>query len=172
MGFGKDGKGVIIRDHDIVTLGTLATLAALKQDNPLAITEDFRMLKASIFASLSDASLVEGDGPLIIGICDDELTAAEIAECMTASGPLDPSDNLRNERAMRPVFPLAQMSFLPLNAGGHSAVKWEEPIVSKQAWTYSNANGWAIFIFNAGDSGLTTGGIVTIDSTFFGVWVK
>ncbi len=30
MGFGKDGKGVIITDVDTITLGTLANVTAIK----------------------------------------------------------------------------------------------------------------------------------------------
>ncbi len=168
MGFGKDGKGVIIRERDTITLGALNSLAVVKQDNPLVIGDDFRMIKAQILPYLSGATPVENDGPVIIGIADDELSVTEIAECLVAAGPLDRNDNLANERAMRPVFEIAQLPFVDDTS---ETVQYVLPLEKVVRWTFSNPEGWTLFAFNNGGSALTTGGVISLLNKFYGVWV-
>ncbi len=171
MGFGKDGKGVIIRDHDTLTLGALATLAAIKQANPLAITEDFRMLKVEGFISLRGATQVDTDGPIIVGIANDNLSVGEIAEAMVASGPLGPSDRVRTERAERAVFPMWEIDFLPQPSTGENGARVKPITEGKIRWTFESGIGWTFFAFNMGSSALTTGGILDLLHKFYGVWV-
>ncbi len=169
MGFGKDGKGIIIRERTTITLGTLGANTALKQDSPLAILEDFRMIKSEIFASLDGATSVEGDGQIIIGIANDELTAAEIAECLTVDGPLNRNDRVAEEQVMRAVFPLFAIPFKTLASqqGIHDNRPFEDTI----RWTFSNPEGWTLFAFNMGSSALTTGGVIQLVNKYYGVWV-
>ncbi len=170
MGFGKDGKGVIIRQQDRMVLLTLASKTVIKQDTPPAITEDFRILKTRILPNMEGATDAEADGPIIIGIADDELTVTEIKEALEAT-PLDPNDNVSNERAMRPVFVLGQLEFLAAASAGVLTAP-QTPWIDKRPWTYSNAAGWTIFAYNVGGSALATGGIVNFYVEFYGVWVK
>ncbi len=171
MGFGKDNTGVIIREVEQVTLGTLASKTAILGSAKLAITEDFRMLKTKVFASIQDATAVEGDGPMIIGICNGELSASEVTECINAEGPLGPDDAVPRERAERAVFPMFAIGFQDDASPMHIVNNDGNPIVHKNPWTYRNANGWNWFAFNMGGSALTTGGIVHLIATHYGLWV-
>ncbi len=172
MGFGKDGKGVIIRDDDIITLGTLAGQTVVKQDSPLGILEDFRILKQRHWWNLTGGALVDGDGPLIMGICNDELSVGEIGEVMQAGGPLNRNDRERTEFAERGVhlFPegKAMIPFLAQTADPTVTYGFFE---SKHRWTYNNPEGWALFLWNKGAGALTTGGTLRVTSEFYGVWV-
>lgn len=172
MGFGKDGKGVMIRESDSITLGTLSGGVAVKQSNPLAITEDFRLIKAEIFATLTGATFVEDDGPILVGISSDELTVAEIAECLQADGPLGPDDRLAMERAERPVWPI--FLFRNDNQAGtdHFLLNNGLPIEKTLRWTFSNSSGFTWFAYNLGTGALTTGGVVRFHAKYYGVWVR
>ncbi len=172
MGFGKDGKGVIIRDRDTITLGALSTISAIKQGAPLAITEDFRMLKGRLYWELEAGTFVAGDGPILLGICNDELSAVEIAEAINADGPLGPDDAVGGEQAERAVFLLEQDPIVFTEELGADREGFQQGVVDvTQRWTYYNNSGWSLFAYNMGSGGLTTGGLIRLNATYYGVWV-
>ncbi len=172
MGFGKDGKGVIIKDRDTITLGALSTITAVKQGAPLAITEDFRMLKGKLHYELAFGTFVEGDGPVLLGICNDELSVTEIAEAINVDGPLGPDDRLGVEQAERAVF-LLDMDPIEFaaRAQGDAEGNIQGHVSIDQRWTYYNNSGWSLFAYNMGSGGLTTGGLIRLNATYYGVWV-
>lgn len=162
MGFGKDGKGVIIRDTDLITLGALASNAVVKQSNALAIEDDFRIIKLEVLPNVE--LMTAGEGQVVFGIADDELTVTEIAEALVVDGPVDRNDRVKDEQASRPVWALCQMNNpneMPNNG---------MPIEKTLRWTFSNPEGWAFFAFNVGAT-LTTGGVIRFQAKFYGVWV-
>ncbi len=169
MGFGKDGKGVIIADTGLITLATLANVTALKEDAPLTIGEDFRLIKVDLLAMISGAT--PGEGPLWLYLVNDELTVAEIAEAIEASGPLDRNDRVAFERATRAVF---MLGMFPLAVA-------EEPVFGMESqrgflqkvirWTFSNPEGFSLVIFNQSGGTLTTGATVRFAAKYYGVWL-
>ncbi len=168
MGFGKDGKGVIIRERTTISLGTLASNTVVKQDAPLVLGEDFRMIKSEIFAALEGATAAAGDGPIVVGLANDELTVAEIAEAIQVDGPLDRNDRVAEEQAMRAVFPLFQLEFAEQTAKN----SWRYlPFENTIRWTFSNPEGWTLWAVNMGSSALATGGVIQLLNKFYGVWV-
>ncbi len=96
MGFGKDGKGTIILQEDTITLLTLADNTALLQDNTgnLTLADDFRVLKMEYFATITSGL---AEGPIYFGVCNGELSIAEIKEALIQTGPLNRNDAARNE---------------------------------------------------------------------------
>ncbi len=172
MGFGKDGLGAIIKTIENVSLGTLANNTAIKLTGGISgiLQDDFRILKLELMAAVRGLTAGEGVN-LAIGIADNELTVGEIGESIDATGPLDRNDNLSEERAMRPVWMIGAVD--PIVAGVALTFRGEgnSPfMVWKKRWTFSNPEGWTIFIFNYGTA-LTTGATVNLISTAFGVWV-
>jgi len=176
IGFGKDGKGVIITDTDVITLLTLANDTALKQDGPLAITEDFRMIKMELGAYLTGTPAAD-DFPIHLYLVDDELSVGEITEAIVTSGPLDRNDRLAMEQASRPVFYLG--SFFPDAIVGVANIlvpvlgpKGQKGVIEKTVrWTFSNPEGWAIAAFNQSGGALQSGAIVRLVMKYFGVWL-
>lgn len=169
MGFGKDGKGAILRESGAITLSTLAANTALKDASPLAITEDFRIIKSQIFVQLEG----DADGPaqpLIFGICSDELSVTEISECIEAEGPLDREDRLKVERAERPVFEICQFDELQSDAIT-KVPNNGMPIEKVLRWTFSNTSGWSFFVYNFGSGACVDGGVVRFRAKHYGVWV-
>ncbi len=172
MGFGKDGKGAILRSAESVTLTTLAANSARIITNDIVLQEDFRMLKAEIFSTIEGLTAGEGD-QLLFGIANGELSEAEIAECLVADGPVDRNDRLATERAERNVKLYSKYQ-KNASADTEAALNQEgsgAPLVIKHRWTYSNPEGWSLFVFNMGASALTTGATARTIGTYFGVWV-
>ncbi len=170
MGFGKGGTGVIIRQVESVALATLANNTALKLTGGITLTEDFRMLKSEITCLVRGLTSTEGEG-LLLGICNGELTAAEIAEAIVVDGPGDRNDRVAQERAERAVWIVASLDMLGGSTQanfkgqqGSTLIEW------KKRWTFSDPEGWDFFIFNMGLA-LTTGANVNLRATNYGVWV-
>ncbi len=169
MGFGKDGKGVIIHETNIITLGTLADGAAVIADvDAIILTEDFRSLKTEFFIGTNE-SIAAGDGPIYIGIADGELTAPEIAEQLAQNGPLGRNDNLRTERGMRPIWVLDV--FGPGQQNGTGDKAFHGMAKKNLRWTFSNPAGWNWFAFNQSGGALVTGTVIRLRAKHFGVWV-
>ncbi len=178
MGFGKDGKGVIITDSDTMTLGALATNAMVKQDNPLAFTDRFRLIKVS--AIVTGRGFTVGDGPIQVGMASNSLSVAEIAEALSANGPLNRQDALLRERAERPVW---RLGHFPSNAGqvtqtesliGNAQGNGAEGVVEfAPRWTFgvvSGLEGWTWWARNRSGEVLVTGVVITLECKYFGVW--
>ncbi len=169
MGFGKDGKGVIITDVDTITLGTLANVTAIKQGSPLAMLEDFRLIKLEM--AIGYAVITAGENPINIYLVNNDLTVAEVAEAIVTAGPLNRNERIATERASRAVFLLATAGG-PATDFAFKGHDGQEGIISKVIrWTFSNPEGWSIVAFNNSGSALTTGTIIRFSVKYFGVWV-
>lgn len=166
MGFGKDGKGVILTlTSNNNALGTLGSQTALKLDNGLIdnLEDDFRLISTEFQIHVTGGN---SEDSVILGIADNELTVAEIAEALDAQ-PVDRNDNLTNERAMRPVFPIGIISDLSGVADGHFQAMQKKTV----RWTFGDSEGWTWFVYNAESAALGTGAIVTLFAKHYGVWV-
>ncbi len=172
MGFGKDGKGAILRDTVAISAGTLAQGVAVIGGG-LGLQEDFRILKTEVVAGI--VAMTEGQGQgLLLGIANGDLTIAQIAECLDANGPIGPSDRLQTERTERSCHvvgvlnPSTDNVTAELFKDKHTGAPF---IVDKFPWTYSDDDSWQWFVFNPSPSGLTTGATVYINGLHYRVWV-
>ncbi len=173
MGFGKDGKGVIMRETRSVALSTLAGSTGIFIGTKLATTEDFRILKTEVFAHIRGLTPTEGN-PLLFGIADGALSNVEVNEAINSNGPLQPGTGgtVQEEIADRPVW---------LLSGGDSDITQTELnfksemggtlITWKPRWTFRAGTSWNWFIFNLGST-MTTGALVEFTAKHFGVWVQ
>jgi len=169
MGFGKDKKGVIFRQRDAITLLTLGGQTALKQNNPPAVVDSFRMIKSEGACSIRNGTLVEDDGPVELWLASDDLSVGEIAEAIAAGSgiPLNRGDVTGNEQALRPVWYLGALEFAPKGVGAKVMFEWSRTI----RWTFSDETAFTLVAVNRGSSALTTGGSLDFFHTAFGVWV-
>ncbi len=172
MGFGKDGKGAIIIENRSQALSTLATAAVIFIGTKLPIAEDFRMLKAQIFAGIEGLAAGEGNG-LLIGLAHGDLTVGEIKDSLDMEGPSDRGDLIKQEQALRPIFLLGALEKDTNDTQGHFRSLWgsEYGIVAKPRWTFQTTDSWNWFIYNEGGAVLTTGSTVRINTKCFGVWL-
>ncbi len=169
MGFGKDGKGVIMRESRSQTLGALAGQAAIIIGTNLATLERFRMIKNTIYASLTGLTTGEGTS-LLFGIADGDFTLAEIEAAIEVSGPLGPNDKTNADAAERFVKLIGAIdretgteAIFENAQGGH---KMENTI----RWTFAATKSWNYFVYNLGNT-LTTGSNLLLRAKSFGVWV-
>ncbi len=171
LGFGKDGKGVIITDSDLITLSTLTTNTVLKQTAPLQFTDRFRLIKLEAMATAVGATA--GEGPILIGIASNSLTAAEIASAISANGPLSKQAGAEHNNAEFPVWTLGLFRNLAgtlqlVEGTGMEPGRMEKTI----RWTFGvdSSPGYTWWAQNRSGSNMTTGMVITIESKMFGVW--
>ncbi len=173
MGFGKDGKGAIIRE--LITNGALGSVTAksvVAFAGPV-LQEDFRILKSEVVALVQGFTTTEGEG-LLLGIANGELSAAEIEESIEAAGPLDRNDRVQDERAMRNVKIFGTLRKAGVDGETHGQFENDNGgylMTMKHRWTYSNPEGWDWFIYNLSNGTITTGATLQLVATHYGVWV-
>ncbi len=171
MGFGKDGKGVIIVESRTQALLTLANATGILIGTKLDTVERFRMLKAKIICNLRSMTGMEGNR-LVLYLADGDLTLAEIEQMIEGNGPLGPNDVVGMERAERPVFPVSAVFDCsgadPIASGStnnSTMITTLEP-----RWTFAPTKSWNWVLYNNGIA-LTTAMTATIRIKSFGVWV-
>ncbi len=176
MGFGKDNKGVMIRESNSQALGALAANAAIFVSGP-TLTEDFRMLKSEISAVVDSLTAGEG-GNLRLYLVQAGLTLAEAEAAIETTGPLRRGDRADDEIAERFVKVIGQTPEPPDAAGTDLAFRDPHTdallIVAKPRWTFPNLVGessWNYMVFNAGGT-LTTGSSVRMKNTHYGIWIE
>ncbi len=174
MGFGKDGKGVIITELRSQAIGTLAAATALLIGTKLATVERFRMLKTECNALIFGTIAATEFGGMLLGIADGDLTVAEIEEQIEANGPLGPNDVVLSEQAMRPVFIVGAIDIGP--AANNTVIMFRDvqsnapQIRATPRWTFARTKSWNWFLYNSGEAP-TTGASVRVTAKNFGVWV-
>ncbi len=171
MGFGKDGKGVIIVEQRSQAVGTLANSTGLFIGTKLATVEDFRMLKSMCNCIFTSVTAGELNG-MALYLVHGDLTLAEAEEAIETDGPLGPGDLVDAEEAQRPVFQVGIVA--------HSEVQTEvvmidihsgaPMITAKPRWTFQSVSGWNWMLYNQG-AAPTTGANAVITAKNFGVWV-
>ena len=169
MGFGKDGKGVIIRESRSQTLAALGQEAGVLVGTKLVTLERFRMLRCEIHATVFNLTTGEGTG-LLFGLADGDFTLAEIEQAIETDGPLGPNDSITADIADRPIWFAGAIdrgtgteAIFENETGGHM-------LVLKPRWTFARTKSWNFFIYNLG-AALTTGASTLIRVKSFGVWV-
>ncbi len=169
MGFGKDGKGVIIRQSLNQAIGTLAAQVSLLIGTKPATLERFRIIKAEIYATITGATSGELNG-MFLGLADGDFSNAEIEAAIEANGPQGPNDQVGEELAERFIMMFGATDretgtelVFHNDHGGH--------IMSETVrWTFARTKSWNWFIYNMG-AAPTTGASVIIRAKLFGVWV-
>ena len=169
MGFGKDGKGVIIRQSLSQGLLALANSAGILIGTNLATLERFRIIKLEVWASITGLTTGEGTS-LLFGIADGDLTLAEIEAAIENNGPVGPNDSVSIAVSERLIFLLGAIdretgteAIFENQTGGHMMEK-------NIRWTFARTKSWNFFVYNIGNI-LTTGASCQLRAKSFGVWV-
>lgn len=173
VGFGKDGRGVIITNLDSTTHGAMAANTVNLVGTPLVLTEDFRMLRLEVFAGQSSVTAGQGLNQ-IFGIADGNLSQSVIENAIEVGTPTGPeAGQMGNaEVGLRPVYLLGgcevradQTSTVFRGDDGGLRMIW------KKRWTFSRPTAWQFFVYNNG-AAMTTGAITKFVMKAFGVWVE
>ncbi len=176
MGFGKDGKGAILREKVAITLGALAANDVALQSSGIALDGDFRILKSDITCVMRAMTSLEGQG-LILYMTNGDLLAAEVEATLETNGPIASNDRVNQEVAERWVRRVGI-------TGGPTVNEVERVMRNEHnsgllsfnpRWTFkrrrtATEGGWNWAVYNDGQA-LTTGGTANIIATHYGVWV-
>ncbi len=163
--------GVIIRENQAIGLATLGNETAIKLPTLVLQSSNFRMLKAELQVFITNLTATEGFG-LLLGLANNELSVAEIKECLIVDGPLDRNDRVAKERAERYVKIISQLDLGQADTGGVFRGEYGEPmLIVKPRWTFIAPEGWCWFVYNNTQSVLTTGATVKLQAQVFGLWV-
>ncbi len=147
-----------------IALTTLGNAALLATAMTALGTTKFRTISADLQWSLRGST--PGEGPLQVGLANGNLTGAEIIENLDAN-PSSQNDIIALEWARRPVRRSGAFAVIAAN----ETLNDGKPIRTKLR-TYLDEgvelNAW---VRNQSGAVLTTGAIVTIQGTLYGVWV-
>ncbi len=176
MGFGKDGKGVIVLENTSITLDALAAQDLVLQDSAVQLDNDFRILKTEVWATLTEITSLEGAG-LALYMTEGELTDAQVEQVIESSGPVSPSDQDLDEIASRWVRLFGTSSNDTVNNTERNMINKHGGHIMENTprWTFhrrrtATTGGWNWGIYNNGVL-LTTGAVCRIKARHYGVWV-
>lgn len=163
MGQG-DGQARSYDDVEIV-LGTLAAGAVLKGALKIDGGREQGVRIQKLMAAVSVIGQTTGEGPLIIGLTNADLSVSEVAEALAAD-PQKPDDVPGSEQSMRQIMPIW---FVPKNQPSNNEI--QRLVEIPYPWKLvAEGDGLAWFVANLDGSALTTGALVDIFSTTIGEW--
>ncbi len=178
MGFGKDGKGAILREDTTITLAALAADDVVIGSSSLSLDGDFRILKSEIIATAR--GLTGGEGAaLVLSMANGDLTAAQIEATIEQNGPQAQNDRDRQEiaeRWVRRVGVTVEHSSTVVSPRMFRNEQNGALLELKPRWTFIRRRtaadgGWSWAVYNNGVT-LTTGATVHLLATHYGVWVN
>ncbi len=172
MGFGKDGRGVIIRESTgLISIGALTALGVFTFGG-LTTKEDLRILKSEVVAGMTGGDAGEGEG-VILGIANGGLSSTNIKECLEANGPLDTNDRVRQEKAERQAHTIGvshKQAAAAVELPFRDKISNALVCIDRFPWTYADPDAWNFFLYNTGPA-IATGSNVYLTATHYGVWV-
>lgn len=173
MGFGKDGKGEIVREARSQALGALGASTGIIVGTKLATLEDFRIIKSEVVCDGTSFTAGEGNG-LALYLVDGDYSLAEFEEALENNGPLGPNDSVAAAISMRWIKWFGEVV--------HNGQPTEEELVminenggaflsQTVRWTFARTKSWNWIIYNHTKT-ITTGASMRIKAKNFGVWVR
>lgn len=164
LGFGKDGKGVIIRERRLIVITSLASGTAIfSTGSIISLGCQFRMIKCEGTVFWRNPTAGE---MCWIGLASLDTTVAQIKSCVENNGPTRPSDQDEELNSMRPVYILGHLQ--AQTESGHMSFDFEKTI----RWTFNEDVGYAMFAYNPNTVAISgNGSDVIVMSKSFGVWV-
>ncbi len=163
-------------EHSSITLGALTANGIVIADSDVLLDMDFRILKSEVTAVIRAMTSLEGQG-LLLYMTEGDLTAAEAEEKIELDGPRRMGDQVAEEMASRwvrlfgittgPTVNETERVFRNKYGGGILELnpRW----TFRRGRTVGNG-GWNWACYNSGAT-ITTGAIVDIVATHYGVWV-
>ena len=150
-----------------IALSTLASLTAIAVILTPDSSRDQGVRIKQLKLACTYKGKTAGEGPLMVGLCDSNLSVAEIAEALVAD-PQHVGDVPATEQGNRRVFPIWNIG--PALVAGDSVEGFED--VHYPWKTMEEGIGLKLFVFNADGSALTTGTIVTVTGSTVQEWLR
>ncbi len=158
----RNSRFQALQVNAILTLATLASETALTQALT-ALADDFWIQSMDLNWAIRTATA--GEGPIAVGIANGDLSVSEIKEALNAS-PVSRSDIVNREHARRPVRRVAQFEVLAANESLNDG----KPIRTVGKMYLAEGTELNAYAFNQSGASLTTGAVIRIWGTIYGVW--
>ncbi len=175
MGFGKDGKGAIVKEQTTLTLAALAAKGLVNVASSVSLDMDFRILRSDVTCVITGLTTTQGIG-LILYMVEGDLSGTLTEANIEQNGPLRLGQQEEEEVASRWVRRIAitlgddvPTERVMRNKYGGGLLDIEPRWTFRRGRTASEG-GWNWAVYNDGAT-LTTGAIANIIATHYGVWV-
>ncbi len=142
-------------------LSTLATDTAIVTGITGAAVGSYRAI--SVKGTWNVSSLVEGEGPLTVGLAHGDYSITEIKECLESFQSIDPGEKIAQERGNRLVRIVGVLT------GKLNSLNNGIKISTRLNWLIVPGDLINMFVYNEGTASLTTGAIVNLQGD---MWVK
>ncbi len=149
-------------------LGTLAGITALavEQGHGTGLLQSFLMKKLRIAAAVD--GLAQADGTILIGMARGD---ASVTEIKTALEDAQLERDNKTQAAKRDVLHETVMLLKPIGAGTTRVAEATISLGGGKGIPFEDGDGWQWFVYNVDSSALTTGGLVYLQASYWGVWL-
>ncbi len=156
-----------ISEQATISLGTLAANTGILDTVNVPVTRGGRQLSVSILGGL--AGHTEGEGPLIWGVQNANLSLVELEEYLELDGPITPNDLIGQERVSRGKY-IRRLGALGPGVAQTQIQLFNHPMAGLRfSETGETTGGWEFWVYNLG-SQLTTGSIFRVFASWFLEW--
>ncbi len=176
MGFGKDGKGAIVKEQTTFSLGALAGQDLVGVDSAVLLDQDYRILRLDVTCVLTGVTSLEGQG-LVLYMSQGIFTEQQVESNIEQNGPTRPGERVEEEIAERWVRRVGITIGSTVNETERvMRNKYGGGLLSLEPrWTFrrgrvAGEGGWNWNIYNDGVT-VNTGITARVLATHYGVWV-
>ncbi len=158
----------MVRVNSENAVGALATLDVLSAGLTANAADKIRFISLIGSWTWSDIQQITDDA-MSFGVAHSDYTAAEIEECLEATGSMDLGDKVAGEQANRLVREIGTFNGLATAAGGGIQFNDGKPVKTRLNWLMSAGDSLVVWVRNASTLVYVTGSEITFAGK---LWVK
>ncbi len=151
-----------------VALGALVTGDVLSGAASAAAANTLRIISLDMAWGIVDLGAGSDDG-FTFGVAHSDYSAAEIEECLEATGSMDIGDKIEQERANRLVREIGTVSPQAAVAGGGATFNDGKRVKTRLNWVLAIGDSLSVWVRNASSANYTTGANIVGNGI---MWVK
>ncbi len=156
-----------VRISSSTAIGALATLDVNSGLLTPVAADKIRLMTLDGSWSWSDKAAI--DGAMEFGVAHSDYSAAEIEECLEATGSFDLGDMVSQEQANRKVRTIGTFGSGPSTANSDAEHNDGRPVKTKLNWLLSAGDSLNVWFRNGSGTVYTTGSAITFSGN---LWVK
>ncbi len=158
-----------VKQNGSMAIGALATKDVISAAATAAPVTGLRVMSADLTYTITNIGASDDDA-FEFGLAHSDYTAAEIEECLEASGSMDVGDKIAQEQANRLVRHIGTISASNAGAqGGGVPFNDGRPMKTKLNWLLSPGDTLTTWVRNGSPTVYTTGAFLDTAGT---LWVK
>ncbi len=142
---------------DSLTIGVLTSGDVISEALPTVLTQDRRI--SSVELLWAARGFTPGEGPIDAGVAHSDYSAAEIEECLEATGSWSDTDKVAAEQANRLVRRIVTFA----NEVAEQVANDGKPIKTKLNWRIPDGSTLQVWARNRSGATIATGGVIALD---------